>query len=116
MAPAGYNAEKQGLIYMLMDTDMEISDGVLDLLECQATALAWIIGWVACTMTPFFLALNLLGMLRVDPEEEELGLDLSHHRGAAYDFGGKDEDGDAIEVMEYRAASTHGNDMSKAQT
>ena len=31
-------------------------------------------------------------MLRVDSIEEEVGLDISHHKGAAYDISGPSED------------------------
>jgi Amt family ammonium transporter len=37
-------------------------------------------------MTPFFLMLKYLGMFRVNALEEDVGLDISHHRGAAYDM------------------------------
>jgi Amt family ammonium transporter len=39
-------------------------------------------------MTPFFVILNMLGMFRVDPLEEQVGLDISHHKGAAYNLEG----------------------------
>lgn len=35
-------------------------------------------------MIPFFLMLKYFGLLRVSEEEERLGLDISHHNGAAY--------------------------------
>lgn len=35
-------------------------------------------------MTPLFLLLKMLNLFRVDPEEEEAGLDVSHHGGSAY--------------------------------
>ena len=57
-------------------------------------------------MTPFFFALNALGMFRVDALEEDVGLDISHHRGAAYDLTGPKGD-DVEELMEIRA-SRHG--------
>jgi Amt family ammonium transporter len=57
-------------------------------------------------MIPFFIALKALGLFRVDPLEEEVGLDISHHRGAAYDFSGPNQD-DVEELMEIRA-SKHG--------
>jgi Amt family ammonium transporter len=57
-------------------------------------------------MTPFFYALSAAGMFRVDPLEEEVGLDISHHRGAAYDLTGPNKE-DVEELMEVRA-SRHG--------
>jgi Amt family ammonium transporter len=77
-----------------------------NLLLCQFVCVVWIIGWVSVTMIPFFIALKALGLFRVDPLEEEVGLDISHHRGAAYDFSGPNQD-DVEELMEIRA-SKHG--------
>ena len=45
-------------------------------------------------------------MFRVDPLEEEVGLDISHHRGSAYDLSGPNKE-DVEELMEVRA-SRHG--------
>jgi Amt family ammonium transporter len=56
----------------------------------QLVAVCWIFGWVTATMAPFFLLLKYLGMFRVDALEEDVGLDISHHRGAAYDMSGPD--------------------------
>ena len=58
-------------------------------------------------MTPFFYMLLVLGMFRVDPLEEEVGLDISHHRGEAYDISGSAKKEDVEELMETRA-SRHG--------
>jgi Amt family ammonium transporter len=77
-----------------------------NLLLCQFCAVLFIIGWVVAVMTPFFIALNALNMFRVDPLEEEVGLDISHHRGAAYDYSGPNQE-DVQELMEVRA-SRHG--------
>jgi ammonium transporter, Amt family len=81
MARVGYSSDVQGMFF-------EWSSGSSDpsLLIAQLAAVGWIIGWVTILMTPFFLALNALGMFRVDELEEEVGLDISHHRGAAYDL------------------------------
>lgn len=40
--------------------------------------------WVMVFMVPFFFVTKLLGLLRVSPEEENAGLDVSHHGGSAY--------------------------------
>eukprot|EP00803_Ostreobium_quekettii_P009089 evm.model.scf_515.7 EVM.evm.TU.scf_515.7 scf_515:56938-63082(+) len=40
--------------------------------------------WVMGHMVPFFLVMKALGLLRVSPEEEHEGLDISHHGGSAY--------------------------------
>jgi Amt family ammonium transporter len=62
-------------------------------------------------MTPFFLVLNALGMFRVDPMEEKVGLDISHHKGAAYDLTGPSA-GDVDALAEDRA-SKHGEKFSE---
>jgi ammonium transporter, Amt family len=96
MGIAGYNETKGGIFY-----------GVgADLLLAQVIAALWIFGWVTAIMTPFFLMLNALGMFRVDALEEEVGLDISHHRGSAYDLSAPKKE-DIEELMEVRA-SRHG--------
>jgi len=76
------------------------------LLVAQICEVLWVIGWVGVIMTPFFYVLKLLGMFRIDPLEEEVGLDISHHRGAAYDLTGPAKE-DVEELLEVRA-SKHG--------
>lgn len=44
-----------------------------------------ITAWVLGHMFPFFIAMKTLGLLRVDESEERMGLDVSHHGGAAYE-------------------------------
>lgn len=96
VATAGYHSEHYGLFM----------GGGAHLLACQCLEILFIIAWVGVTMTPFFYFLLVAGMFRVDPLEEEVGLDISHHRGAAYVMeGAKQEDVD--ELMEIRA-SKHG--------
>ncbi|KAL3909674.1 MAG: hypothetical protein SGILL_007995 [Bacillariaceae sp.] len=96
MAVAGYNPEKGGVFYGVGG----------DVIICQIVAILWICGWVFAIMTPFFLLLNALGMFRVDALEEEVGLDISHHRGSAYDLAAPKKE-DVEELMEVRA-SRHG--------
>jgi len=101
MATAGYNTEHLGWFYSWGNGSADAN-----LLLCQFVAVLWVCGWVFFVMTPFFLALNALGMFRVDPLEEEVGLDISHHRGAAYDLSSPKKE-DVEELMEVRA-SRHG--------
>lgn len=68
------------------------------LLLAQLCGVLWIIGWVTVLMTPYFHLLNILGLFRVDSLEEEVGLDISHHKGAAYDISGPTEE--AMEKFE----------------
>eukprot|EP00531_Pseudo-nitzschia_arenysensis_P003682 CAMPEP_0116137384 /NCGR_PEP_ID=MMETSP0329-20121206/12220_1 /TAXON_ID=697910 /ORGANISM="Pseudo-nitzschia arenysensis, Strain B593" /LENGTH=499 /DNA_ID=CAMNT_0003632297 /DNA_START=30 /DNA_END=1529 /DNA_ORIENTATION=+ len=95
-ATAGYSTSSYGLFM----------GGGGKLLACQVIAVVWICAWVFAVMTPFFYGLNALGWFRVDALEEEVGLDISHHRGAAYDLTGAN-DQDVAELLEVRA-SKHG--------
>lgn len=76
------------------------------LLAAQVVDIFWILGWVGGVMFPFFYVLNVAGLFRIDPLEEEVGLDISHHRGAAYDLSEPAKD-HVEELMEVRA-SRHG--------
>jgi hypothetical protein len=58
-------------------------------------------------MTPFFLVLNMLGMFRVDPLEEEVGLDISHHKGSAYNIVGADQT--KVDELNEKRETKHGN-------
>jgi Amt family ammonium transporter len=95
-AVAGYNTTKSGLF----------TGGGGSLLLAQFVAILWICGWVTLMMFPFFTGLKMLGIFRVDTLEEEVGLDISHHRGAAYDLQPAKQN-DVEELMEVRA-SRHG--------
>lgn len=44
-----------------------------------------ITAWVLGHMFPFFMVMKGAGLLRVDESEERMGLDVSHHGGAAYE-------------------------------
>jgi Amt family ammonium transporter len=100
-AVAGYSTAHQGWFY-----EWGEGSGDANLLLVQICGVLWICAWVAVLMTPFFYVLKVAGMFRVDPLEEEVGLDISHHRGAAYDLTGPNKD-DVEELMEVRA-SKHG--------
>jgi Amt family ammonium transporter len=45
---------------------------------------AAICGWSFVTMAALFLVLKVTGLLRVSPEEEQTGLDISEHGMHAY--------------------------------
>jgi Amt family ammonium transporter len=92
---SAYSKEMPGVFY-----------GGGDLLLNQFVAVCWIFGWVAATMTPFFIILNVAGLFRTDALEEDVGLDISHHRGAAYDLSGPHPD-DVEKLLEVHA-SKHG--------
>lgn len=94
MQTAGY-ADSPGLF-----------SGSGSLIGVQIIGILFILAWVCIPMTIFFSVLNALGMFRVDALEEEVGLDISHHHGAAYDMSGPKKE-DVEELMEVRA-SKHG--------
>ncbi|GMI09528.1 hypothetical protein TrVE_jg10393 [Triparma verrucosa] len=52
------------------------------LLAAQLCGVLFIIGWTVCLMFPLFWTLNQFGLFRVSREEEQVGLDISHHGGA----------------------------------
>eukprot|EP00798_Chlamydomonas_sp_ICE-L_P027924 gene27924-2530_t len=54
------------------------------LLASQVVGVLVIIGWVCGNMVPLFYTLKWFGVLRISPEEEQAGLDISKHGGSAY--------------------------------
>jgi Amt family ammonium transporter len=64
--------------------------GDFTVLGIQLLAVIWIFGWVFVVFGLFTWSLHSLGMLRVNAYTEEVGMDISAHKGAAY--GGPDSD------------------------
>jgi Amt family ammonium transporter len=62
--------------------------GNFTLLGIQLIAILFIFGWVGLTMGVYFKVLSMFGLLRIDPLEEEVGMDISRHKGSAYDMDG----------------------------
>jgi Amt family ammonium transporter len=106
MTRAGYNAAHPGLFYSWSRGNSDAN-----LLLCQFCEVLFIIGWVCVVMIPFFSILNYLRLFRVDPLEELVGLDISHHRGAAYDLGGPN-----AEDVEKLNDSRHGSKLGTPNT
>jgi len=52
----------------------------------QIIAVIFIFSWTFVVMGIFFYILQLMNVLRMDPLEEEAGMDISRHKGAAYDI------------------------------
>jgi len=105
----GFFAEPSKLAVAYSIDDKELA-GVLyggngALLGANVCGVLFIIGWVSVLMIPFFTALKFLGLFRVDSLEEDVGLDISHHKGSAYDLTGPKQE-DVEELMIRR--STHG--------
>merc|ERR1712048_184748 len=76
------------------------------LLGVEIAGVLFIIGWTGVLMGIFFTILNSLGIFRVDEMEEKVGLDISPHKGAAYDLSSADK-ADLDALAEKR--SNHGN-------
>ena len=58
----------------------------------QIMAILFIFGWAFCVMGAYFGFLNYMGWFRIDPLEEEVGMDISRHKGSCYDMQAADED------------------------
>merc|ERR1712176_390655 len=74
-----YDSGGKGVFYDVGDWNLFLAN---------LCGILWIIGWVSVIMVPYFILLNALGLFRVDSVEEEVGLDISHHKGSAYDMSG----------------------------
>jgi ammonium transporter, Amt family len=60
--------------------------GDFTLLGVQLIGVLFIFAWTFTIMGVFFLGLSYFGLLRIDPLEEEVGMDISRHKGSAYDM------------------------------
>jgi ammonium transporter, Amt family len=60
--------------------------GDFTLMGTQLVGILFIFGWTSVVTGIFFYTLNMLGMLRISPLEEEAGMDISRHKGACYDI------------------------------
>ena len=60
-------------------------EGKGDLLANGILGIVVISAWTIGLMGIFFFILSKLNMLRIPEEEEEMGLDISHHGGHAYE-------------------------------
>ena len=78
---AAYGSTEYGVFY-----------GGGKLLAAQICGIFFIIGWSTAVMLPFFVALRRFKMFRVDRLEEEVGIDIFHHKGAAYNSDRPDSD------------------------
>jgi Amt family ammonium transporter len=62
--------------------------GDFTLMGIQLIAVLFIFSWTFATMGAYFIFLNWMGWLRIDPLEEEVGMDISYHKGSAYNMEG----------------------------
>lgn len=60
--------------------------GDFTLIGIQLVATLFVFAWTFALMGFWFYTIHLFGWLRVDPVEEEAGLDISRHKGSAYDL------------------------------
>jgi len=60
--------------------------GDFTLLGIQLLAVLYVIGWTGIMMGFFFSVLHYFDLLRIDPLEEETGMDISRHNGPAYEM------------------------------
>jgi len=72
----------------------------------QIIAVVFIFVWTFVVMGIFFYTLHLLNWFRMDPLEEEAGMDISRHKGAAYDISPANEN--VVEEL-IRRRSSHGS-------
>lgn len=84
--------------------------GNFTLMGIQIIAVLWIIGWVLAVMGPYIYLLNYFDMLRIDPLEEEVGMDISRHKGPAYEI--EDVSGEKQEQLSERRSQFAGMDRS----
>ncbi|GAB2277232.1 Ammonium transporter 1 member 2 [Dionaea muscipula] len=61
------------------------------LLAAQIIEILVIFGWVTCLMAPLFYGLMVSKLLRVSPEDEMAGMDLTRHGGFAYAYYDEDD-------------------------
>ncbi|KAL7547558.1 hypothetical protein ACHAWF_010847 [Thalassiosira exigua] len=83
LAVAGGSTDNIGWFY-----EWGRGSGNFTLIGIQLLAVLFVFGWTAGIFTPFCLVLKFLNWLRIDPLEEEVGMDISRHKGPAYESEG----------------------------
>ena len=63
-----------------------------NLMGAQIVGVLFIFGWVAVTMGALFYILKIVGWYRISELEEHVGMDLSRHKGGAYDLSIPDKE------------------------
>merc|ERR1712086_1224931 len=71
----------------------------------QLIGVTFVLGWTSCIFTPFCLILKYLDLLRIDPLEEEVGMDMSRHKGSAYESGPASES--SMKELNLSRSGTH---------
>lgn len=83
--------------------------GDFTLLGIQLIAVLFIFGWTFVVMGCYFTFLNYMGWLRIDPLEEEVGMDISRHKGSCYDYDSTPSEQVVAKLMEDRSTSGRGS-------
>jgi len=64
----------------------------------QICGVLFVFGWAFTVMGVYFYFLNYMDWLRISPLEEEVGMDISRHKGSCYDMQAPHED--AVKELE----------------
>ncbi|KAM0932278.1 putative ammonium transporter, ammonium/urea transporter [Dioscorea sansibarensis] len=67
------------------------------LMAAHVVEVVVIVGWVSGCMGPLFYGLKRVGLLRISPEDEMAGMDLTRHGGFAYVYHDDDDDYDCVD-------------------
>jgi Amt family ammonium transporter len=79
MEAAAYSTENIGWFY-----EWGRGGGNFTLIGIQIISVLFVFGWTTVIFTPFCLLLKHVDWLRIDSLEEEVGADISRHKGPAY--------------------------------
>lgn len=79
MQLAGYSTQNLGWFY-----EWGRGSGNFTLMGLQICSILYVLAWTGVMFGVFCLGLKYLNWLRIDPLEEEVGMDLSRHKGSAY--------------------------------
>jgi len=90
--------------------------GNFTLIGIQLVSILFIIVWTVALMWPFFWTLNFFGALRVDPLEEEAGMDISRHKGPGYTDESSVKATDAVETLKEKRLSLKSNSKKREET
>ena len=97
MEAAAYSTENLGWFY-----EWGRGSGNFTLMGIQLISVLFVFSWTTATFTPFCLVLKFFGHLRIDALEEEVGMDISRHKGPAYKNDGSANSEAVIELATSR--------------
>jgi ammonium transporter, Amt family len=82
------------------------------LLAAQVCGILFNFGWVFVVMGAYFYFLNVMDWFRIDPLEEEVGMDISRHKGAAWVIDAAKEDA-VTQLSQHRGALLNDDSNSR---